>query len=76
MAKRHPVSLLCKIAHVSKSGYYKWLRCQEHLTTKHKGRTADKSLIIDGYQKSKGIYGYPRIKAWFRQSHGIPLNHK
>lgn len=31
---------------------------------------------MDGYQKSKGIYGYPRIKAWLRQSHGIQINHK
>jgi len=76
MAKRYPVSLLCKIAHVSKSGYYKWLRCQEHLTPKQKEEQQIKSLIMDGYQKSKGIYGYPRIKAWLRQSHGIQINHK
>ncbi|MGD7664742.1 leucine zipper domain-containing protein, partial [Brevibacillus laterosporus] len=36
LAKRFPVSLLCKIAQVSRSGYYKWLRYQEYPSQKQK----------------------------------------
>ncbi|WP_003335738.1 IS3 family transposase [Brevibacillus laterosporus] len=33
-------------------------------------------IITAAYQRFKGIYGYPRIQAWLRQTHGIPINHK
>ncbi|WP_372486492.1 transposase [Brevibacillus laterosporus] len=31
-----------------------------------------KMIITAAYQRFKGIYGYPRIQAWLRQTHGIP----
>ncbi|MGD7664741.1 transposase [Brevibacillus laterosporus] len=43
---------------------------------KAEGRTKAKMIITAAYQRFKGIYGYPRIQAWLRQTHGIPINHK
>ncbi|PPA81214.1 hypothetical protein C4A76_23880 [Brevibacillus laterosporus] len=76
MAKRFPVSLLCKIAQVSRSGYYKWLRYQEYPSQKQKEEQKLKMIITASYQRFRGIFGYPRIQTWLRQTHGIPINHK
>lgn len=76
MAKRFPVSLLCKIAQVSRSGYYKWLRYQEYPSQRQKEEQKLKMIITAAYQRFKGIYGYPRIQAWLHKTYGIQINLK
>jgi transposase InsO family protein len=70
------VQALCKLAHVSRSGYYKWLNRPLEGTAKQQ---ADQQLIQwlqDGFRVFKGTYGYPRMTAWLRRQHGCVINHK
>lgn len=76
MADRYPVLLLCKIAQVSKSGYYKWLHLQKNPTRKYAEDQELKKLILHCHQRVNGIYGYPRIKMWLYGVDGIRINHK
>ena len=76
MAGRYPVSLLCRLATVSKSGFYKWARRQDHPTDKDLHDEATKAKILDCYRKVKGIYGYRRIKVSLQKQFGLVANHK
>ena len=76
MAGRYPVSLLCRLATVSKSGYYKWTKRQGHPTEKELNDEATKAKILECYTKVKGIYGYRRIKVSLQKQFGILANHK
>lgn len=35
-----------------------------------------KELIMAGYSKFKGIYGYRRMVTWLQRNHGTKVNHK
>lgn len=76
MSKRYSITLLCEIAQVSRSGYYKW---QKRLHTPTKAQIDEMDLkekIADCYQKVAGVYGYRRVKVWLQKKHGIVINHK
>ena len=64
--------MLCKIAKVSRSGYYKWINSNisndKDLDLKYK--------ILDIYNKSKKVYGYRRIKIGLFRAYGLIVNHK
>ncbi|MEY2192075.1 transposase [Neobacillus sp. BF23-41] len=63
MSKEHyPIQLLCEIAHVSRSGYYKWLKRKISPSEKQLDDEEIKKKIIGCYNKLKGIYGYRRVK--------------
>jgi hypothetical protein len=49
--------LLCKIAQVSKSGYYKWLKRQESPTKKQLEDEEIKKKIMECHEKLKGFTG-------------------
>ena len=68
--------LLCKIAQVSKSGYYKWLKRQESPTEKQLADEEIKKKIMECYEKLKGIYGYRRVQTWLKKTYGLHMNHK
>lgn len=56
---RFSISVMCDCLNVSRSGYYKWLKCPRST------RTANNKLldaeIISVYEAHKGNYGSPRI---------------
>lgn len=55
--KEYPVSMLCKIAKVSKSGYYKWWKNADKIKDE-----TDALLIAEIFFKSKQKAGFRTIK--------------
>mgnify|MGYP001484006335 CR=1 FL=1 len=76
LSSTYPVQALCKLAQVSRSGYYKWLSRPDEGTAKQQRDRQLTQWILDGFRKTKGIYGYPRMTAWLRREHGCCVNHK
>ena len=69
---KYTVKLLCNIAAVSRSGYYKWL----NKGNKDISYSELDNKIIEIYNKSKKVYGYRRIKVALLREFGIRINHK
>jgi putative transposase len=70
-AKDYPVSELCKLFKVSRSGYYAFL--------KRRGTDPDqnaKTLAKKVYEHYNGVYGYRQIQLFLLQDHGVWMNHK
>jgi len=76
LSLKNPVSLLCQFAKVSRSGYYKWLKRKDIVTSKQRENENIKNLIVEVYEESNGTYGYPRITAAVRQDYNLIVNHK
>ncbi|WP_289142504.1 IS3 family transposase, partial [uncultured Brevibacillus sp.] len=77
LAKRgYCVLLLCELAHVSRSGYYKWVQRQEILSPKQLEDEQMKEKIAECRTEVRGIYGYRRVKVWIEKKYGIKMNHK
>ncbi|WP_368653707.1 IS3 family transposase [Ornithinibacillus sp. 4-3] len=77
MAKgNYSIQLLCKLAQVSKGGYYKWIKRQETFTEKQIEEEGIKKKIMECHKKLKGIYGYRRIQVWLKKVYGLHINHK
>jgi putative transposase len=74
--KDFPIQLLCGIAEVSKSGYYKWLKRQESPSTKQLENQEIKGKIMECHKNLKGIYGYRRVQVWLKLIYNLHLNHK
>jgi transposase InsO family protein len=72
----YPIQLLCEIAGVSKSGYYKWIKRQESPSEKQIEDEIIKKKIMECHLKLKGIYGYRRVQVWLKLTYGLHLNHK
>lgn len=66
----HPIWLLCEIAGVSRSSYYKYKKKPLKKNTK-----IDK-LIIDIYNKSNKRAGYRSIKSILKNQYNLTVNHK
>nr|WP_281278890.1 IS3 family transposase [Ectobacillus funiculus] len=75
MAHQYSIQLLCDLAQVSRSGYYKWLQRQTYLSPKQIEGQKIKERIKEYHAKLKGIYGYRRVMVWLRRRHGLQLNH-
>ena len=57
----YPVSLLCRVLGVSRSGYYDW---KDRLPSKRDRENATLTeKIREVHERSRGIYGYPRVHA-------------
>lgn len=69
--KEYPISLLCKIARVSKSGYYKWWKNADKIKDE-----TDALLIAEMFFKSKQKAGFRTIKMKLLTEYGIIMNHK
>ncbi|MBK5447587.1 IS3 family transposase [Bacillus sp. TH22] len=72
----YTVTILCDIAGVTRSGYYKWIK--RH-TTPSKKQSEDieiKKKILECHKKLRGIYGYRRIQVWLKATYNLHLNHK
>lgn len=70
-----PISSLCRLAEVAKSGYYSWLKRDTYPNTKEENDLADFQLILEAYYfkgYDKGVMGiYMRLLRM-----GIRINHK
>jgi putative transposase len=76
MASRFPIQLLCELAKVSRSGYYKWLKQQKSPTRKQLEDQQLQEKIMECHKKLHRIYGYRRVKIWLKRKYGLHLNHK
>jgi len=71
--KKYPVAKMCKIAKVSKSGYYKWLKNKDRISFKE---ILDYTIVKDLFSKGKGIRGIRRIKMDLEDIYGKIMNRK
>lgn len=76
LSAQYSVSLLCRLAGASRSGYYKWYERQGKMTTRQCENEWLKTRIITCRKQTRGIYGYLRTRAWLEKTHGIRVNHK
>jgi putative transposase len=70
-AKEYPVSDLCKVFGVSRSGYYAFLKRKELDRDRE-----DKALVRQVYEHYNGVYGYRQLQLFLLQDHGVWMNHK
>ncbi|WP_235821804.1 IS3 family transposase [Gottfriedia acidiceleris] len=78
LKKQFPIMILCKIAGVSKSGYYKWLKRQSNPSNKE---LEDQTIVLKIIKSQEDpdinwSYGYPRVKTWLKKTYGLKVNHK
>ena len=64
---------MCKIAQVSKSGYYKWLKNKDKISFKD---ILDYTLVKDIFFTQKGKIGIRRIKMKLEDIYGKMMNRK
>jgi putative transposase len=60
----YPVSLLCRVLKVSRSGYYDWK--DRPSSKRDRENAALTEQIREVHERSRGIYGYPRVHAELR----------
>ena len=70
----YPVSLLCKVLRVSRSGYYAW-RDRSPSRRERENATLIEQ-IREIHHRSRGTYGYPRVHAELRAALGVSCNRK
>ncbi|PHE88782.1 IS3 family transposase [Bacillus toyonensis] len=70
------VTLLCAIAGITRSGYYRWIKRHAEPSKKQLADTKLKKKILECHKKLRGIYGYRRIQVWLKASYNLHLNHK
>ena len=61
---RFPVSLLCKVLGVSKSGYYAWRDRPPSKRAREDAALTER--IVEVHKRSRETYGYPRVHAEMR----------
>lgn len=71
LTHKYSIKLLCELAHVSRSGYYKWLNKSK--------KQIDMDIcnkILEIYNTSKLVYGYRRVKVALCRKYNMIVNHK
>lgn len=69
----HSIKLLCRVLHVSRSGYYRW---RTHPCSARKRRDATLAAqIAAAHRKGRGNYGAPRIVRELR-AQGTPISQR
>ncbi len=69
----HPVTLLCRLLGVSRSGYYAW--CERPVSARtHSNRVLTERIRMI-HERSRSTYGAPRIHAELRYA-GVPCSRK
>jgi putative transposase len=56
----YPLRVLCRVLHVSKSGFYAWLRRKPSNRELEDERLRPK--IVDAFKIGRGTYGSPRVQ--------------
>jgi putative transposase len=74
MTARFTTVLLCKIAEVSRAGYYKWLTTYEDRQARLDDDTVLKEHIL-AIHRIRPHYGYFRMRTALRKE-GLAVNHK
>lgn len=69
----HPVSMLCRVLKVSRSGYYAWRDRPPSKRATENAALTERIRAI--HHKSRGTYGYPRVHAELRAL-GVRCNRK
>lgn len=73
---KYSIYLLCNILKVSRSGFYKWLNKRKIADMQGEDINSIESLILNVFNKHKGIYGYRRVTTFIRINHNININYK
>ncbi len=60
----HPISLLCRVLKVSRSGYYDWKSRPPSKRAREQAALTEK--IREIHNRSRQVYGYPRVHAELR----------
>ena len=60
----YPISLLCRVLRVSRSGYYDWK--DRPLSKRARENVLLTKKLREIHERSRGTYGYPRIHAELR----------
>jgi putative transposase len=71
---KYPVRLMCRLLHVSKSGYYAW--DERPLCERAQVDIALTGQIEAIHRRSRGAYGSPNIHAELADDHGIRVGRK
>jgi transposase InsO family protein len=69
---KRDVKLLCNIANVSKSGYYKWLKNADQIPKDY----PDYLLVKETFEFGKSKYGWRQIRMNLERKKKIIMNHK
>lgn len=64
---------MCKIANVSKSGYYKWLKNKDKISLQE---ILEVVLIKEIFKRKDNVYGVRTIKMKLEQDYGLIMNRK
>jgi len=76
MADRYSIQMLCTLAEVSRSGYYKWLIRMQSPSAKRLEDEQIKEKVKECHEKINKIYGYRRVKTWLERKYKLHINHK
>lgn len=76
MSMKYSISKLCKLAGVSRSGYYKWINRAEDFSDRAKENKLIKELILEIHNKYRGTYGRKRICIAINNILNFNVNHK
>ncbi|WP_232700274.1 IS3 family transposase, partial [Brevibacillus daliensis] len=68
------LQLLCDIAGVPRSSYYKWLNHKPSLREQENLQLTQAMLLL--YEQVRGIYGYRRLTLHLRRQTKLKINHK
>jgi transposase InsO family protein len=68
------VSLLCQIAEIPRSSYYKWLKRKAGFHEQENQQLIKTMILL--YEKVEGIYGYRRLTINLRRQTDQLINHK
>lgn len=72
--KHFCIDLLCNIAGIARSSYYKWLNRKESPREQENQQLINAMILL--YEKVDGIYGYRQLTLNLRRQAGKPINHK
>lgn len=70
--------LLCEMAGISRSGYYKWSKRRTTPSEKKKEDEFIMSKVVECEQDQdiNGSFGYPRVCTWLKKKYDLQINHK
>jgi putative transposase len=70
----HSVGAMCRLLHISRSGFYAWL--DRPMSDRDRSDLALTGKIEAIHRGSKGVYGSPNIHAELADDHGIRVERK
>lgn len=70
----YPITILCEIAGVHRSSYYKWLNRKESNNERFNRKLIP--LILKAYEERNGILGYRQMTIKLNREYGLKVNHK